>query len=103
MYTLNGTVRDYQMIIQEGTTQQYYNFTGAIAYTINPNIRLNINGSYLKQSGDGIELNLFTSRMELSARILQLYIKAGMELYSNRFYTENLDYKKFEIVVSRKF
>ncbi len=103
MYTLNGTVRDYQMIIQEGTTQRYYNFTGTVSYSINKNMRLNFNGAYLNQRGEGIELNLFTSRIEFSARILQLYIKAGLELYKNKFYTEKLDYKKFEIVVSRKF
>lgn len=103
VFTLNGTIRHYQMIIQEGTKQQYYNLTGTASYIINSRTKLNLNGSYLEQSGAGIELNLITSRLEFSTRFLQVYIKASVELYQSNFYTEKLDYKKFAIQISRKF
>jgi len=103
LFTVNGTVRNYQMIIQEGKKQQYYNLTGTATYSINQRTKLNIHGSYLEQSGDGIDLNLFTSRMEFSTRFLQIYIKASIELYKNKFYAEELDYKRFAIQILRKF
>jgi len=103
LFTLNGTARDYQMIIEEGNKQQFYNLTGTVGYFLGKKTKLNILGSYLKQNGEGINLDLLTSRVELSTRFLQIYMKASFELYKSKFYTEQLDYNKFAIQISRKF
>lgn len=102
-FTLNGTARDYQMIIEEGNKQQFYNLTGNIAYLFGKKTNLTIQGSYLKQNGEGINLDLFTSRIAISTRFYQIYMKASYELYKSKFYTEQLDYNKFAIQISRKF
>ncbi|MDP2068542.1 MAG: hypothetical protein Q8K04_06205 [Lutibacter sp.] len=103
LYNLNGTVRDYQMIIEEGNKQKYISLSGNIACNISRITNLSLQGSYLKQNGDGIDLNLITSRIQLNTRYRQIFITAGLEVYKNEFYNENLDFKKFNIRISRKF
>lgn len=101
--TVNANVRDYQMIIQEGTKQQYNNFSGTASYAFNQKTKLTLHGNYLMQKGNGIDINLFSSRLEFSTRFLQIFIKASAELYKNKTITEHIDYKKFAIQISRKF
>jgi len=103
LYNLNGTIRDYQMIITEGNKQKYISLSGNIAFNISRLSNISLQGSYLKQDGDGIDLNLITSRIQLKTRYRQLFITAGLELYKNEFYNEQLDFKRFNLRISRKF
>lgn len=103
LYNLNGTIRDYQMIIEEGKEQQYISLSGNISYNISRITKLRLQGSYLKQNGDGIDLNLLTSRIQLNTQYRQIYITAGFELYKNEFFNEHLDFKKFNLRIIRKF
>jgi len=103
LYNLNGTIRDYQMIITEGNKQKYISLSGNIAFNISRLSNISLQGSYLKQDGDGIDLNLITSRIQLQTRFRKLFITAGLELYKNEFYNEQLDFKRFNLRISRKF
>ncbi len=102
-FTVNGTVRDYQMIVEEGMKQKYYNISGNVFYNFNTKTRLFLEASYLKQEGEGIDLDLTTARAEFSTRFRQLFFSVGVELYKNIFYNENIDFKKLTIRIARKF
>jgi len=103
LYNLNGTYLDYQMIITEGNKQKYVSLSGNIAFNISNITNLSLQGSYLEQDGDGIDLNLITSRIQLQTRYRQVFITAGLDLYKNEFYNEHLDFKRVNLRISRKF
>ena len=105
LYSFNGTFRDYQMILVEGEKQQYLNLSANIVYNINRTTKLSLQGSYLDQNGDseGIDLNLLTSRVQVNTKFRKIYITAGIEIYKNEFLNENIDFKKFNLQIIRKF
>ena len=103
LYNLNGTIRDYQMIIEEGKKQQYINLSANIVCNLSRTTKLSLQGSYLEQNGDGIDLNLVTSRIQINTQFRQIYITVGFELYKNEFFNEHLDFKKFNLRIIRKF
>ncbi|AMC12034.1 hypothetical protein Lupro_12520 [Lutibacter profundi] len=102
-FTFNGDVRDYQMIVEEGIKQKYSNISGNISYNINQKTKLNIEGSYIKQEGEGVDLNLLTSRLTFTTRIRQLFLSTGVELYKSKLFNEKMDFNRFTIRLSRKF
>ncbi len=102
-YTLNGDIRDYLMIVDEGVTQKYYNISSNLSYNFNSITKLNLQSSYIKQEGEGIDLDLITARLELTTRYRQLFLKAGIDLYNSELFNENLDFKRFTIRLSRRF
>ncbi len=102
-YTINGDLRDYAMIVEEGMKQKYYNISGNISYNFSPKTRLNLEGSYLKQEGEAIDLDLITARLELTTNFRQLFFTAGLELYRSDIFNEKVDFNKVSIQVSRRF
>jgi len=102
-FTFNGDVRDYQMIVEEGIKQKYSNISGNISFNINRKTKLNIEGSYIKQEGEGVDLDLLTSRLTLTTRFRQLFLSTGIELYKSELFNEKMDFNRFTIRLSRKF
>lgn len=102
-YTINGDLRDYAMIVEEGMKQKYYNISGNISYNFNPKTRINLQGSYLKQEGEAIDLDLITARLELTTNFRQLFFTAGLELYRSDIFNEKVDFNKISIQISRRF
>ena len=102
-YTLNGDIRDYLMIVDEGVKQKYYNISGSLSYNINQISKLNLESSYIKQEGEGIDLDLITARLEFSTRFRQLFLTAGFDLYNSELFNENLDFKRLTVRLSRRF
>jgi len=102
-YTINGDLRDYAMIVEEGMKQKYYNISGNISYNLSPKTRLNLEGSYLKQEGEAIDLDLITVRLELTTNFRQLFFTAGLELYRSDIFNEKVNFNKVSIQISRKF
>lgn len=102
-YTINGDLRDYAMIVEEGMEQKYYNISGNISYNFNHKTRINLQGSYLKQEGEAIDLDLITSRLELTTNFRQLFFTVGLELYRSNIFNEKVDFNKISIQVSRRF
>jgi len=91
------------MIVEEGIKQKYSNISGNISYNINQKTKLSIQGSYIKQEGEGVDLDLLTSRLTLTTRIRQLFLSAGVELYNSKLFNEKMDFNRFTIRLSRKF
>lgn len=102
-YTINGDLRDYHMIIEEGRRQKFYNVSGNVYYNFSPRTKLKLEAAYRKQEGEAIDLNLITSRLELTTSYRQLYVIAGLELYNRDFFNEQLDFRKVTIQLSRRF
>ncbi|WP_457618283.1 hypothetical protein [Lutibacter sp.] len=102
-FTFNGDIRDYHMIVEEGIKQKYSNISGNISYLINQKTKLNIEGSYIKQEGEGVDLNLLTARFGLTTRFRQLFLSTGIELYQSELFNEKMDFSRITIRLSRKF
>ena len=102
-YTLNGDIRDYLMIVDEGIKQKYYNISGSLSYNFNAITKLNFESSYIKQEGEGIDLDLITARLELTTRFRQLFLSTGIDLYNSKLFNEKLDFKRLTIRLSRRF
>ena len=103
-YAFNANVRDYLMIGEEGREQLYVNVFGSLMYNINYNTRLNITGGYRKQEGEGIDLDLFTGKAELSTIYNKMTIKLAAELYRKEYLlTENQDFNQVSLRIIRRF
>ena len=102
-YSINGDLRDYHMIIEEGRKQKFYNVSGNVYYNFSPKTKLKLEAAYRKQEGEAIDLDLITSRLELTTSYRQLYVTAGLELYNRDFFNEQLDFRKVTLHISRRF
>lgn len=102
-FTFNGTIRDYQMIVEEGTKQKYSNISGNISCFVSQNTKINFEGSYIKQEGEGVDLDLVTARLALTTRFRQLFLTTAFDLYKSELFNEKMDFNRFTIRLSRKF
>jgi len=102
LYSLNANYRDYHMRYND-TYQSYADVMGNLAYSISPAARLSLELGYRKQIGEGIDLDLFTSRLEFNMNYRKLFLRAGVELYSRIYLGENLDYYNVYLKLTRTF
>ena len=102
LLTVNGNVRDYKMIADE-VDQLYANASGKITYVIRPNIRWSLSGGYLRQRGRNIDLDLLTSRTELTSVFRKLYLSIGLEMYRRMYRESQFIFNGAYIELTRKF
>jgi hypothetical protein len=58
---------------------------------------------YRKQTGQSIDLNLFTARSEITSQINLLYLTLGVELYKRDYVGEVINFKGTYVKIVRKF
>jgi len=102
LYSLNGNYRDYHMLYND-TYQTYADVMGNLAYSISPATRLSLEMGYRKQIGEGIDLDLYTSRLECNLNYRKLFLKAGVEVYRRIRLGEHLDYYNVYVKLVRTF
>ena len=102
LFSLNGNILDYKLIDDE-VNQQHSNITGKISYKINQKTRIDLQAGYLSQNGRNIDLNLFTSRLEISSSLRQLYLKGGVEMYRREYLNSNFAFAGTYVELIRKF
>ncbi len=102
--TLNGNMQNYTMLNEpEARLQRYTDVAGKVEYIIVRQTKLNLDVTYRKQSGSGIDLDLITARLEFSSIVYQLYIKAGVEVYRRNYIGDKINLKGTYIQISRRF
>jgi hypothetical protein len=93
---------DYKLI-DDDVNQQHINITGRIAYNLSLKTKLDIEGGYLSQTGENIDLDLITSRVGISSSVRQLHFKGGFEMYSRKYLNSDFAFMGTFIEVVRKF
>ncbi|MFZ4521377.1 MAG: hypothetical protein ACOYNC_06705 [Bacteroidales bacterium] len=101
---INGNMQNYTMLNEpDARLQRYTDLSGKIEYLIVNQTKVNLDIIYRKQQGRGIDLDLLTSRLELSSVIYQLYVTAGIEVYRRLYIGEKLNFKGVYLQLIRKF
>jgi hypothetical protein len=104
MLMLNGNMQNYVMLDKpEPEHQDYMDMTGKVIYTIYKQTSLNVDLMYRKQTGQNIDLNLFTARSEITSQINLLYLTLGVELYKRDYVGEVINFKGTYVKIVRKF
>jgi len=102
MLTLNGNIRDYRMIADE-TDQWYANLSGKLIYRIGPRMKVSLEGGYLNQRGENIDLDLLTSRAEFRSGFNKLQLRVGLELYRRIYQNSNFAFNGAYVQLTRRF
>lgn len=102
MLTLNGNIRDYRMIADE-VDQWYANLSGKLVYRIGPRMRISLEGGYLNQRGDNIDLDLLTSRAEFRSGFNKLQLRVGLEIYRRIYQNSNFAFNGAYVQLTRRF
>ena len=102
IFSVNGNLRNYSLLGEE-INQKYSNLSGRVAYSINSRTKANIEIGYLAQNGPNIDLELITTRAEISTSLRQLYIKAGIEMYRRHYLNSDITFNGTYIQFIRKF
>jgi hypothetical protein len=104
LFMLNGNMQDYVMLNEtQGRYQKYLDATSRLIYAVFKKTNLNIDVMYRKQSGRGIDLDLFTSRTEVISIINKLYLSVGIELYRRNYVGERINFKSIYLKIVRSF
>jgi hypothetical protein len=102
LVSVNGNVLDYKVLDDE-FNQLHINITGKITYSFSFRTKIDLEGGYLSQRGQNIDLDLITSRLGISSSVRQLYFKGGLEMYSRKYLNSDFSFLGTFIEVVRKF
>jgi len=102
LFALNGNLIDYKLI-DDDVNQIHANINGKISYLFSHRTRLDFDAGYLRQRGKNIDLDLITSKLELSTSFRQLFIKGGFEMYRRHYLSSDFDFAGTFIELVRKF
>ena len=101
---LNGNLQNYTMLDKpEPEFQEYMDITGKALYNLFGQTSLNVDLMYRKQRGNGIDLDLLTSRTEITSTMNRLNLTLGVELYKRTYIGEILNFKGAYIKIIRSF
>jgi hypothetical protein len=102
LFALNGNLIDYKLI-DDDVNQIHANINGKISYLFSHKTRLDFDAGYLRQRGKNIDLDLITSKLEISTSFRQLYLKGGLEMYRRHYLNSDFDFAGTFIELIRKF
>jgi hypothetical protein len=102
LFALNGNILDYKLIDDE-VNQIHANINGKISYNISHKTRIDLDAGYLSQRGKNIDLDMVTSKLELSTSLRQLYLKGGFEMYTRKYLNSNFTFAGTFLEIIRKF
>jgi hypothetical protein len=102
LISVNASIRDYTLIDTE-TDHLYANVAARAKYIISPKSRINLEFSYLNQTGKGIDLDLMTMRSEFITSYRKLFFKLGVRSYSRKYLTSRFMFYGTYIELARKF
>jgi len=58
---------------------------------------------YRNQAGRGIDLDLITSKLELTSVVYKIYFTLGLEVYNRNYLGEIINFKGVYVQILRKF
>ncbi len=101
-FTLNGNLQNYQMA-SENSNRKDMDVSGKIAYAIFKNVKLNFDLMYRNMRGAGINLDLTTSKLEITSNMNKLFFSIGAEIYWNKAINDITNFKGLYIQLKRSF
>jgi hypothetical protein len=102
LVSVNGNIMDYKLIDND-VNQLHSNITGKITYNLTYRTRIDLEAGYLKQTGRNIDLDLLTSKLEISTSFRQLYLKGGVEMYRRHYLKSDFAFVGTFVEMVRKF
>lgn len=102
LVSLNANLQKYNYQ-EEEIDHIYADISSKLAYRIMDKTKVGLDLGYRKQIGSGIDLDLFTARLEGTSQIHQLYITLGIEKYTRNFLGETNDYTGIYFKLVRRF
>ena len=104
LFTLNGNLQFYKLLHEiVPQDQRYIDITGKVAYTLFNQTKLNLDVMYRNQAGRGIDLDLITSKLELTSVVYKIYLTLGLEVYNRNYIGEIINFKGVYVQILRKF
>ena len=100
--SLNGNVLDYKLIDND-VNQLHANINGKISYLFSRKTRIDLDGGYLSQRGRNIDLDLLTSKLEISTSLRQLQFRGGIEMYKRSYLNSSFTFAGTFVELIRKF
>jgi hypothetical protein len=102
LYTITGNMREYKLTT-ENVVQEFNDISGNLCQQLNSKSNVNLNVSYRKQKGAGIDMELLTTRVEYTVSYRKLFFTLGIDLYRRTFIGEELNFNGGTIQLSRRF
>jgi len=101
-FTLTGNMQLYKML-QDNSKRQDIDVTGKIAYSVLKKTTLFFDLMYRNQQGKGMDLDLITSRLDITSDIRRFSLSAGVELNLIHEFTIYRTLKGVYLQIGRKF
>jgi hypothetical protein len=104
MLMLSGNMQNYVMLDgPEPEYQKYMDVTGKVVYSLFKQTQLNLDLMYRNQKGRGIDLDLLSSKLEVTSAMNRLFLTFGLEVYRRNYVGEIINFKGTYIKIIRKF
>ena len=100
--TLNGNLSDYKMNY-EVTPRRDMDASCKVAYSVNENIRINLDYMYRAMTGRGIDMKVHTSKAEITTILHSLYFTLGADIYWNKSVNSRINYRGVYVQLTRNF
>ncbi len=100
--TANADMLD-RLMLDEAQRRQDIEFSCKLAYAVNENIVVNTDYSYRKMTGRGINLDLQTAKLVVSANVRKLHLSLGTDFYLSSYFSTKISYKGAYIQLIRNF
>jgi len=101
-FILNGNFTNYQ-VNNENTRRRDSDLSSKIAYGIVKNVKVSADYMYRATKGSGINLDIQTTRFEITANLHKLFLSAGSEFYWNKDVNSKINFKEQYIQLTRNF
>jgi hypothetical protein len=101
-FSLSGNWRDMQMT-NEDTRREDIDVSFKMAYSIFRNVKVDLDYMYRTMKGRGLNLDVQTAKLEVTANLNKLFFSIGSDYYLSRNYSSYLDYKGTYIQITRSF
>ena len=101
-YSLNGSYSDYYLL-SDRSSQFYTDFSAQVSYFLDAKNKINFEGGYRDQIGEGINLNLLNARLEYSFTNKKFYFTAGVQTYKRDYLGDIDNYKGGYFKLGRRF
>jgi hypothetical protein len=102
LLAVNGNILDYKLI-DDDVNQMHSNINGKLTYIINQKTKIDLDAGYLSQKGRNIDLEMITSKLEISTSFRQLFFKGGFEMYRRHYLKSDFTFAGTFVEIVRKF
>lgn len=102
MFSLNGNLTNITLS-QSNTERLYLDVNGNIMYKIRGISSVNMDLGYRNQTGEQIDLDLFSAKVEYNTLWRNLYLKIGSKVYRRHYVTSEVNFGEVYFQIDRRF